>query len=372
MVNVMALLGFGAKKRKKKKMKNRISKSGINTAKGSELLFKLLDAFGTSGNEDEIRNLITQEIRKSVDDFYVDKLGSLIAHKKGSRPRVMLAAHMDEIGLMVKRISDNGQVYCATIGGISPVMLIGQRVKIKTKTAWIEGVITNKEACCGEVIKEEIKIGELFVDTGLGKEELEKTGVEIGSYVMLEQKSSFLNKDIFFGKALDDRIGCYILIELAKRLRNAKNEIFFVFTVQEEIGLYGAKTSAYYTEPDWAIAVDVTDADDAKKSDATRSVGYGPCITVKDANMIANKCINGWLKNVAKEKKIPVQLDVSDAGTTDAITISISRGGVPSAVVGVPVRNLHTTISIASMGDIEKAIALLESLLKNPPKVCLV
>jgi len=338
------------------------------------LLEKLTEAKGVSGNEQEIRKLILKEIKKYVKDVKIDKFGNIIAHKKGTGPKVMLAAHMDEIGLMVKSISDKGNIYCSEVGGHEPIGLIGQKIRIKAKKGFIRGIITIPALYDGEELDEELPVVEdLVVDTGLTKNQLKKLGIGIGSFIELEQKTEFLgSKDFICGKALDDRLGCYILLELAKKLQKTKSNIYYVFTVQEEIGLYGSKTSVYTIDPDWAIIVDVTNADDSSEHshEITKQLGKGPCITIKDAEMISNICIDDWLKKIAKKKKIPIQLDVSDTGTTDALTISISKGGVPSAVVGVAIRNLHTTIGIANLQDIKNAINLLAELLKNPPKKC--
>ncbi len=337
-----------------------------------ELLQKLINSCGVSGDEGEIRELIEDEIKKYVDEIYTDKFGNLIAHKKGRVPRVMLAAHMDEIGLMVKRINPKGKIVFSTIGGIEVSALIGQKVAIQTKNPII-GVITADQMSSGDAIRELPKVTDLFIDTGLKKEELTKLGVETGSYVhFYDSNCCFVgNGDFICGKALDNRLGCYILIELAKSLKDNKNELFYVFTVQEEIGLSGARTSAYTIDPAWAIAVDTTTTDDVY-STPTRSLGGGPCLTIKDALMIGNKCINGWLKDIGKKHDIPVQYDVSEYGATDALTISLSRGGIPATTVSVPVRNIHSAVGMAHTSDIKNAIKLLEILLKKPPLVCLV
>lgn len=338
-----------------------------------DLLRQLIDAFAPSGAEKEVRSIIQKAIKPYVDDVKVDKYGNLIAHKKGKGPKVMLVAHMDEVGLMVRHIQDNGMIRFSPVGGIEPLSLLGQRVKIFTDKKAIEGIISVREVSATlNMPIESPTLDELYVDTGLSQKELTKLGVRAGSYLNLHSDSDTLgNKDIICGKALDDRIGCYILIEIAKRLKKAKGDIYFVFSVQEEIGLYGAKTAVYSVEPEWAIAVDVAAANDQDRH-PTLFIGRGASITVKDADMIANKCINDWLIKIATKKKIPYQLDVTDAGTTDALTISLSKGGIPTAVVGVPVRNLHTTVGIAHRKDIECAIKLLTELMRDPPKTCVV
>jgi endoglucanase len=159
-----------------------------------------------------------------------------------------------------------------------------------------------------------------------------------------------------------------MLIELAKRMKKSKCEIYFVFTIQEEIGLVGAMTSAFIVEPDWAIAVDTMETCDAKVGEPMITIGKGPFVTIKDAQMIGDKTLNDYLIKIAKKKKINIQKDVSDIGTTDAASISITKGGVPSTVIGTPIRNLHTATAVANIDDIKNTIVILEEFLKNPPK----
>ena len=336
-----------------------------------DLLKRLVHAHGISGSEEEVRSIVRNEIKPYVDEVRVDGAGNLIAKEKGKgSPKIMLAAHMDEIGLMVKHIAESGKIYITLVGGIEPITLLGQRVHLHTKDGTFHGIVTTSLMNDGNSIIDMPKLEDMYVDTGLDRQDLLRRGVTIGSVMGLDQDMHYLGtEDIIYGKALDDRIGCYILIELAKRLKNAGHEQYYVFTVQEEIGLYGAKASAYALEPDWAVAVDVINTYEV---DSARMIGKGPCIIVKDAGMIANKCINDWFFDTANKHHIPIQRAVSDMGTTDALNISISRGGVPTASVGVAVKNIHTTVGVASMKDIEQTIELLHHLLKDPPKVCLV
>ena len=328
-----------------------------------ELLLKLMDISGVSGNEESVRDFIAKEIEKHVDEVRTDKLGNLIAVKKGKLPKVMLAAHMDEVGLMVKKIEENGNIRCAGIGEVKANSLVGKKVKINANSNFIIGIIKQKKS-------KKISVKDIFIKTKFSRKELLKNGVEIGSYISFENYSN-IKKGFIEGKAMDNRIGCFTLIELAKRFKKYKNEIYFVFTVQEEIGLYGAKTSAFEIQPDWAITVDVTEANkDISKSETL--VGKGPFITIKNADFIGNKCINNWIRDIAKKKKIQLQYNVSDTETTDATNISLSRGGVPSSVIGTAVENLHTAKGRASVRDINDLIDVLYELMKNPPKVCLV
>ncbi|MBI4021352.1 MAG: M28 family peptidase [Candidatus Aenigmarchaeota archaeon] len=332
-------------------------------------LSQLLAFFGVSGKEGVVRAYVEEKIRPFVDEISVDQMGNLVAHKRGKGPKVMLAAHMDEIGLMVKRIDARGMVYCTAIGGIDPVAFIGTPVHIPAKAGRIHGVITTNDLSAGKFIKTIPTIEDIFVDTTLTRNELRKQGVEIGSYVHLESPPCCSSGDAIFGKALDNRLGCYILLEVARLLKRSPADLYFVFTVQEEFGLFGARTPAFQISPDWGIAVDTTHANDVFE-DPTRWLGKGPCITIKDGEFISNTCIVDWLKATAKKLKIPYQLEALEEGTTDATVIQTTKGGIPTAVLAVPVRNIHTTMGIASMVDVRHTIRLLLELLKKPPLTC--
>jgi len=335
-----------------------------------DLLLRLSNALGPSGREKEVRDLVMKEIKPHVDKMFIDKFGNLICHKKGKGPRIMLSAHMDEVGLMVKEIRGNGRIHFDTLGSIEPITLVGQGVFIMTKKGIVNGVITFAEIHEDAEVEELPYLEDLYVDTGLIKEDLEKLGLEIGDYIIATHKSRYLgSRNIISGKALDDRIGCYTLIEVAKKIKKTKADIYFVFTVQEEIGLYGAQTSVYHIDPDYGIAVDVTYSPDAKESPHLR-MGWGAVITYKDAEILPNKCLNDYLKELALKNKIPIQFEVTDVGSTDATKIMLSKGGIPTTIVSVPVRNIHSTISIAHREDIENSIKLLVELLKKPLIKC--
>ncbi len=340
-----------------------------------ELLKTLSEINGQSGNEKAVREIIRQEIKPHVDELYVDKFGNLIARKKGKGSCIMLAAHMDEIGVMVSKIDIDGKVYVSPIGGLEPITLLGEQVHVITKAGKeIEGIVTTKILQEGDELEKLPTIEDIYIDIGMSsKEEAEKAGVQIGNYIDIVKNFIHLGDgkgSLITGKALDDRIGCYILIELAKRLKHSKAEIYYVFTVQEEIGLRGAKTSIYSINPDYAIVLDMTETDDAKSPLVGKSLSKGPIVVIKDAEMLTNTCLNDWIIDLGKKHKIPVQPDVSDFGTTDALNVSVAKGGIPCTVVGVAVRNIHSTTSVACEKDIANAIKLLELLLKNPPKLC--
>ena len=307
-----------------------------------------------------------------VDQIETDKLGNLICRKKGKGPVIILAAHMDEIGLMVSKIDRDGYLKISEVGGVDSIALVGQKVQVMDQKNKVicHGVITFEEVHEGRSLdrKNIPPVSELYVDVGLTNEECIKKGIEVGCYIVPLHHLEYLgDKNVISGKALDDRIGCYVLIELARKLKKAKADVYFIFTVQEEIGLYGAKTSIYNLKPDWGIAIDVVSATDGAVG-STRMLGNGPVITVKDAEMIADKNLNNAIINIAKKLKINLQKDVSSFGTTDATNIMLSKGGTPSTAIGVAVRNIHSTIGISDMRDIDGTIKILYEFLKNPPK----
>ncbi len=333
----------------------------------TRLLLKLMETDGVSGREEPVSKLISSHLKKHVNKVYSDKVGNLVAIKKGKGPKIMLAAHMDEVGLIVKTIDEDGLVGLAEIGGLNIPSIVNQRVEIVGKTR-VPGVITTRSISNDwDFEREKILImHDLFVDTGLEKKELEKKGVLIGSTVVLKQHNGFLaNKKIAYGKALDDRTGCFILCELAKRLKGVPNEIILVFTVQEEVGLYGAKVSIYNLEPDYCLVVDTSNANDRGNETPTKVLGKGPVLTVMDVEMLGNRKMNEKIESLAKKKKIPIQLEVSSAGTTDALSIAFSKGGIPTSMLGVCVRNLHTTVGMSHLDDIENCIKLLAEFLKE-------
>ena len=337
-----------------------------------KILEDLSNAYGVSGMESEVRNKIIRYIKPYMSSIDVDRMGNLICHKKGTNPPVMLAAHMDEIGLVIKEIDEWGHIYFSLIGGLNEETLIGQEVHILTRKGKYHGVVSYSGMHVGQQAKKFPNYGQMYVDTGLNRKELSKRNITVGTYMVPERKFRHLGeKNVVSGKALDDRIGCTMLIELARRIKgNMEANVYFVFTVQEEMGLYGAKTSVYRIEPVWALSVDVNAASDFRKSDS--GIGRGPSITVKDSQFIANQCLVDTMVECAKKLRIPYQLEVSDTGTTDALTISLSKGGIPAGVVGVAVRNIHSTVGVAHLRDIEQGIRLLEELVKRPPAKCIV
>jgi tetrahedral aminopeptidase len=337
-----------------------------------ELLERLINAHGVSGNENQIREVIKEAVAPLVDEVWTDASGNLIAREKGKRPRFMLCAHMDEIGLMVREITSSGLLLCAAVGGINPVAMIGTRVTVENTNETIHGLVTTRDISCGYDVEEMPGVEDLLVDTGLDRKELLERGVTVGSFLEPAKETNWLiHGNMISGKALDNRIGCYVLIEVARQLKNSKQDVYFTFTVQEEVGLYGARTGAFAIQPKWAIVVDVTPAvdlaEDADNKGTCISLGKGPCLLHMDESFIADARLNRVILEVAGKCGVEVQHEVSSFGTTDATNISTVRRGVPSSTVSVPLRNVHSTLEIADRRDVDAAIKLLVALLKDPP-----
>ncbi len=338
-----------------------------------ELLERLINAHGVSGNESQIRAVIREEISPLVDEVWTDSSGNLVAREGKGEPRFMLSAHMDEIGLMVREITSHGLLLCAGVGGVNPIAMIGTRVTVEGTEQTVHGLVTTRDISCGYDVEELPGVEELVVDTGIPRKELLKLGVTVGSFLEPDKETNWLvHGNMISGKALDNRVGCYVLIEVARRLKGSKHGVFFTFTVQEEIGLYGAKTSAFAIRPDWAVVVDVTPAadlaEDADTKSTTISLGRGPCLLHMDESFIADARLNRVIMDVAKKCGVKLQHEVSSFGTTDATNISTVRRGVPSSTLSVPVRNVHSTLEIADRRDVAAVVKVLSAMLRRPPK----
>ncbi len=339
------------------------------------LLKKLCDAHGISGYEDEVREIIKSEVENYADDVYCDKMGNLIAVKKGEKEKIMLAAHMDEIGFMVKHVEDKGFLRVTPIGGWFSQTVLNQRAFVHTENGKIVGVFGCKPP---HIMKEEerkkvVKIEDMFLDVGAeSKEEVKEMGIEIGSPVTIDRELVKLGKHRVTGKAIDDRVGVALLIDVFKKAE-CDATLYAVFTVQEEVGLKGAKTSAFSINPDMAIAVDVCVATDFPGVNANQDIklGSGPAITVVDASgrgLIAHRKVLNLLKDTAKKYEIPYQLEVGEGGTTDATAIHLTREGIPSGVVSLPARYIHSPVEVIDMRDYENTLLLLEKSLERCEK----
>ena len=335
-----------------------------------DILIKLANAHGISGYEDNIREILKDEMKEYVDELRIDKLGNVIGIKHGEEPSIMIAAHMDEIGLMVKSIDENGFIKFTKIGGWYDATLLNSRVIIHGKED-VYGVIGSKppHLMKDEEKKKSIESKDMFIDIGAkSKEDVIKYGIKVGSPISLDVEVKELINDRITGKALDDRVGLAVMLHALKNF-NGDATIYAVGTVQEEVGLKGARTSAFGLSPDIAIVCEVAIADDHPGTkNGNIKLDGGAVITVADAagrGLITHPSVLKWLENVAIENNIPYQLEVAEGGTTDAAVIHLTKEGIPTGVISVPTRYMHSGVELISIKDVENAAKLLKLAIEN-------
>ncbi len=334
-----------------------------------ELLKRLSEAPGIPGREEAIRTIVREALGAHVGEIAVDRLGNVIAHKKGTGPKVIIAAHMDEIGFLVSHLDEEtGFLHIEPVGGFDPRTLIAQRLMVHTRDGAIYGLIGIKpvHVLTEEERKKTPEMKDLFVDIGLsGKEAKEK--VHIGDPVTLVQTFAEVG-NLITGKALDDRLGVYVGIEAVRRLRKHKADIYFVATVQEEVGLRGARTSAFAIAPDIGVALDTTIACDipgVPTHEQVTRLGKGVAIKLKDSASISHPGLVQFLVKLAEERKIQYQLEILPRGGTDAGAIQPAREGVAVVTISLPTRYVHTVVETAHKEDIDAAINLLAAFLET-------
>ena len=325
-----------------------------------DLIKRLCEAYGPSGHEEPVRELIRTEVEPLADEVRVDALGNLIATKRGSGEgkRIMLAAHMDEIGLIISYVDEKGFLRAQPIGGVDVMTLAGSRVQFADGAF---GVIAPEKR---QEFKKEPELSKLYVDVGATSHDEARD--RLGQAVSFVRPFADLGRRIV-AKALDDRIGCVVLIEVLRQLDGSPHDVAFVFSVQEEVGLRGARTGAYGLDPEVGIAVDITSAGDTPEAKKlAMKMGAGPCIKVMDAGMLSHPGIKNLLIDTAQAHSIPYQLGVTDRGTTDAAVIQLVRSGVATGCVSIVCRYAHTPSEMVDVEDVENSIKLLRALLKDP------
>ncbi len=342
-----------------------------------ELLKRLCLAAGVSGNEGDVANIIKEELEKSCNEVNVDNFGNIIGKKGNKGKKILIAAHIDEVGLMVKHISKEGFINFVKIGGIDDRVLLGQRVVIKSKKGDVFGIIGSKPPHLqkDEEKKKVIEHTDLFIDIGCKSKEEAETKVEVGDPIIFEPNFGNLNNDIYYGKAIDNRIGCYAMLKIMEKIdgKNLNCEIYGVGTVQEEVGLKGARTVSYKINPDYAIVIDTTIAGGTpqiKETESSLNIGKGVAITLIEASgrgVIVNEKIKEIFIETAKENKIPYQIDVLEGGMTDGAMIYMNREGIPTGVLSIPTRYIHSPTGVFSIKDVEATIDLC---IKSIEKLC--
>lgn len=341
-----------------------------------KMLKDLTDAKSVSGNEKEAREMMSHYIKDYADELYTDNLGSLVAKKTGveNGPKVMVAGHLDEVGFMVTRIDDKGFVYFQTIGGWWSQVMLAQRVTIMTSEGNVTGVIGSKppHVLSAEARKKPIDIKDMFIDIGAcSKEEAASFGVKPGdSIVPYFEFTPLKNEKLLLAKAWDNRIGCAIAIEVLKQLKNEShpNTVYGVGTIQEEVGLRGAKTSAHLIQPDIAFGVDVGIAGDTpgvSDKEADSKLGEGPQLILYDASMISHKGLRELVVRTADEENIPYQYASIPGGGTDSGSIHLTANGVPALSITIATRYIHSHAGILHRDDFENAVKLIVSVIKK-------
>jgi putative aminopeptidase FrvX len=327
-----------------------------------DLLEKLTQTFGPSGYEDAIRDVIREEVAPLVDELRVDPLGSLVAYRKGTGggQKIALAAHMDEIGVMATYVEEQGYVRFTSIGGLRPINCVSNRVRFANGVVGVISVERRDDANSLPALSH------LYIDVGATcREDCPVAVGEPGQFIgpLVSQGHRLISK------TMDDRVGCYVLIEvlrqLAKGAAATPHDVYAIFSTQEEITLAGARTSAFRIDPDMAISIDVTGTGDTPKAHPMAvELGKGPAIKVKDGGMIAHPLVRDKLVAAAKEAGLPYQMEILLGGSTDAAAMQLVRAGVPSGCVSIPCRFIHSPSEMVDEADVENAITLLVTALR--------
>ena len=320
-----------------------------------ELIQTLSSAHGPSGDEADIRNILSELASPMADEVAWDTMGNLIVHRKGPGSKVMLAAHMDSIGFIVTHIEKEGFLRMGKLGGISPKEAVYTPIRFKNGVRGV--VVPEEKADFGN-----LKLDECYIDIGARDEEQAKKLVQVGDTAVYDSPC-FLQGSGVISPYLDNRISCAVLLAVLERIQTSANDLYFVFTSQEEVGLRGAKTAAWAVDPDWAIAVDVTDVDDTPGSERSGTVqlGKGAAVKVMDSSIICHPEVVAKLEGLAQVQGISVQRDIMRGGGTDAGAIHTTRLGVKTGGISVPCRYIHTPVEMADLGDAEACIKLVEA-----------
>ena len=323
------------------------------------LIQKLTQTPGPSGYEQEIRKVIREEIAPLSKSIQVDALGSLIVRMGEKKPgglRVMVAAHMDEIGVIVSHVEKKGFVRFSNLGSILPRYLAGGRVRFLNG---VRGVINHDRS---EELARIPGIEKYFIDVGATSPK--DCPVKVGDVAVFDREFLDMGKRVS-SKAMDDRVACAVLIETMRNIKKTPNELVFVFSTQEEVQSRGAQTAAFAIEADLGIAVDVTPSGDILGVKMQVYLGQGPAIKVRDVGMIADPKVVKWMADTAKKNQITCQMEVLDVGSTDARTMQIARSGMLAGALSIPCRYVHSPSELVDMDDITQTVKLLTALLSE-------
>lgn len=327
-----------------------------------QLLKTLTETFGPSGYEDEVRKLILKEVKPLADEVRVDALGNLIVRKKPAAnsknpKRIMLAAHMDEIGVIASHIDRKGFVRFTNVGGTFGKYTLGARVRFMNG---VTGVVGYDRM---ENVDTALPINKMYIDVGATKKE--DCPVKVGDFAAFERSYMEIG-DRLVAKSMDDRSGVAVLIETLRGIKSTPNDLYFVFTTQEEVGLRGAGVAAYGVDPEIGIAIDVTATGDTPASlKMVMELGKGPCVKFRDPGMLADPRVTDWMITTAEKAKIPYQREVLLMGTTDGKEIQISRAGVMTGALSIPCRYVHSASEMVDYNDLKNSVKLLTAMLSK-------
>ena len=318
---------------------------------------ELVQVKGVSGNEGGVAAYIKGQIMPYVDKVYEDALGNLVAVRKGEGPKVMLMAHMDEIGLVATFIDEKGFIRVSSVGYVNPKVTVGRPVVFENG---VMGVFVT-----GNEDKTDLKLKDCYIDIGAADKEEALQRIEVGMTASFVSET-FETGNKIVSNALDNRVGCYCLMETLRRLKENTCELYAVFTVQEEVGLRGAKVSGFEISPEIAIALDVTLSGDHPDAESTAaSLGKGAAIKIRDRSAICAKELVEDFENIAARKGIPAQRDVLSSGGTDIGSVQLLGQGVKVGGISIPIRYCHSATEMADRRDIEATIGLLTAYLEK-------
>jgi putative aminopeptidase FrvX len=343
------------------------------------MLKDLTDAKGVPGNEREVREVMKKYIEPFADEVTTDNLGSLIAKKVGDEngPKIMVAGHLDEVGFMITQIDSKGFLRFQTVGGWWSQVMLAQRVTIVTGKGEVTGVIGSKppHILPPEARKKPVEIKDMFIDIGASsREEVLEWGVKPGDMVVPHFEFTVMNNEkMLLAKAWDNRIGCAIAIDVLRNLKDEQhpNVVYGVGTVQEEVGLRGARTAAAKIQPDIGFGVDVGIAGDTpgvSDKEASSKMGDGPQIILYDASMVSHKGLRDFVTNTADEHNIPYQFDAIAGGGTDSGAIHLTANGVPALSITIATRYIHSHAAMLHRDDYENAVKLITEVIKKLDK----
>jgi len=323
-----------------------------------KLIKEVVETFGPSGREDKIREIIAKKMENQVDEIKEDSMGNLICIKKGKGPKIMVASHMDEIGIITTHVTKNGFLRFSPVGGVSPVRCMYQRVIFENGVKGVVGIEPVKKLS-------EIDFDKLYIDIGTKSKKEAREILGEGFFGAFVNNFDVLN-DLYVAKSMDDRVGCAVAIKAAEKLKKTDNEIYFVFTSQEEVGLRGAKASAFNLDPDLGIAIDVTgSADTPEANKMPMKLRNGVAIKVKDSSVLVPKKVKDFFIKVAEKNKIKYQLEVLQYGGTDAGAINLTKSGILAGVLSIPTRYIHSVSEVLSKDDVQNTIDLLTKILES-------